>query len=349
MGTRQMIKKHQEILPDLNCAQVQDATVKIQSAYRGFKTRQELREKEDSVSDSSDSSEPESQQRGKDSSDSSATESEDDSKKPTRVNSVKRAQAIKNQKGTMRRRVPDSSATESDAVESMPDTDLDDEDKVYVPKLRKKTIPDSSATESDAGESMPDLDDSDVENATIKIQSAFRGFQARKNISKPKPITEKKKFGDIVHATITIQRAYRRYKNKKEEKRKSAKIAQQKKLALKSKRSKENLTRKSSKLDIKKPPRPKLAEVVYAAITIQRAYRRYKKRKEEKRKKLGKSTQQKTSVLKSQRSQQELTRRPIKTTSFEKTTKTAVRKQPSRPKLADVVHAAITIQRAYRR
>merc|ERR1712128_277426 len=121
------------------------------------------------------------------------------------------------------------------------------------------------------------------------------------------------------------------------------------KLALKSQRSKENLTRKSSKLDIKKPPRPKLAEVAYAAIAIQRAYRRYKKRKEEKRKKLAKSTQQKTSVLKSQRSQQELTRRPIKTTSFEKTTKTAVRKQPSRPKLADVVHAAITIQRAYRR
>merc|ERR1712106_716367 len=216
--TRQMIKKHQEILPDLNCAQVQDATVKIQSAYRGFKTRQELREKDDSVSDSSDSSEPESQQRGKDSSDSSATESEDDSKKPTRVNSVKRAQAIKNQKGTMRRRVPDSSATESDAIESMPDTDADEEENMYTPKPRRE-VPDSSATESEVGEGedMPDLDDSDVENATIKIQTAFRGFQARKNVTKPKPVAKKPKFEDIVHAAITIQRAYRRYNKKKQD------------------------------------------------------------------------------------------------------------------------------------
>merc|ERR1712013_189576 len=42
--TRQMIKKHKEVLPDLNCAQVVNATVKIQSAYRGFKTRKELKE-----------------------------------------------------------------------------------------------------------------------------------------------------------------------------------------------------------------------------------------------------------------------------------------------------------------
>merc|ERR1712054_760363 len=42
--TRQMIKKHKEVLPDLNCAQVQDATLKIQSAYRGFRTRKELKD-----------------------------------------------------------------------------------------------------------------------------------------------------------------------------------------------------------------------------------------------------------------------------------------------------------------
>merc|ERR1712233_178854 len=39
-----MIKEHKEIMPDLNCAQVQDATIKIQSAYRGFKTRKEMKE-----------------------------------------------------------------------------------------------------------------------------------------------------------------------------------------------------------------------------------------------------------------------------------------------------------------
>merc|ERR1711874_95420 len=49
--TRQMIKKHKEVLPDLNCAQVQDATIKIQSAYRGFKTRKQMRKRDDSMSD----------------------------------------------------------------------------------------------------------------------------------------------------------------------------------------------------------------------------------------------------------------------------------------------------------
>merc|ERR1712218_739867 len=41
--TRKMVEKHKEIMPDLNCAQVQDATVKIQSAYRGFQTRKQMK------------------------------------------------------------------------------------------------------------------------------------------------------------------------------------------------------------------------------------------------------------------------------------------------------------------
>merc|ERR1712106_436275 len=49
--TRQMVKQHKEILPDLNCAQVQDATVKIQSAYRGFKTRKQMRESGEELPD----------------------------------------------------------------------------------------------------------------------------------------------------------------------------------------------------------------------------------------------------------------------------------------------------------
>merc|ERR1711915_1145429 len=49
--TRKMIQKHKEILPDLNCAQVQDATLKIQSAYRGFKTRKVLKETDEDLPD----------------------------------------------------------------------------------------------------------------------------------------------------------------------------------------------------------------------------------------------------------------------------------------------------------
>merc|ERR1711860_452393 len=40
-----------EVLPDLNCAQVQDATIKIQSAYRGFKTRKEMEDIKDDLPD----------------------------------------------------------------------------------------------------------------------------------------------------------------------------------------------------------------------------------------------------------------------------------------------------------
>merc|ERR1711874_758714 len=114
---------------------------------------------------------------------------------------------------------------------------------------------------SEVGEDMPDLDDSDVENATIKIQSAFRGFQARKNIVKSKPSFKKQKFEDIVHAAIVIQRTYRRYKKRKEDRRKSAKMDGQRK------------TKKRN-----------LAEVALAAVTIQRAYRRYKMKNIVKRK-----------------------------------------------------------------
>merc|ERR1711915_296351 len=259
--TRQMIKEHKEVLPDLNCAQVQDATVKIQSAYRGFKTRQELQQKVVSVSESS------------------ATESEDEIKKPTRISSVRRAQGTKTR--TDRQIIPESSATESDAIESMPDTDIDDEDRAYVPKSRVR-VPDSSATESEAGDDLPDLDDSDVENATIKIQSAFRGFQARKNIKTSIPAVRRQRFADVVGAAITIQRACRRYKKKKEERKKSANIAQQRRVTSRTKNSiAGNKTNLPKGLPKKTQKRRNLQEVAMAAVTIQKAFRRYKIKKEQ--------------------------------------------------------------------
>ena len=39
-----MIHQQKDALPDLNSAKVQEATIKIQSAYRGFKTREELKD-----------------------------------------------------------------------------------------------------------------------------------------------------------------------------------------------------------------------------------------------------------------------------------------------------------------
>merc|ERR1719385_591678 len=51
-----MVEQHKEIMPDLNCAQVQDATVKIQAAFRGHKARQEIKEAKH-VDDSSETEE----------------------------------------------------------------------------------------------------------------------------------------------------------------------------------------------------------------------------------------------------------------------------------------------------
>merc|ERR1711976_1161181 len=46
--------------------------------------------------------------------------------------------------------------------------------------------------------------------ATIKIQSSFRGFQARKKVE-----SKKKRAGDVVFAAMTIQRAFKKYKQRK--------------------------------------------------------------------------------------------------------------------------------------
>merc|ERR1712045_984159 len=60
-------------------------------------------------------------------------------------------------------------------------------------------------------EGLPDLNAKDVQEATIKIQSSFRGFQARKKVE-----AKKRKAGDVVFAALTIQRAFKRYKQRKQ-------------------------------------------------------------------------------------------------------------------------------------
>merc|ERR1712226_1009912 len=98
-------------------------------------------------------------------------------------------------------RIPDSSATESATAT---DTDVDEGRNIRQKVTQRKRVPDSSATESQSeqGESLPDLDDSDVEDAALKIQSAFRGFQARKNVD---TIKKGQKMGDVLHSAMVIQ------------------------------------------------------------------------------------------------------------------------------------------------
>ena len=101
------------------------------------------------------------------------------------------------------------------------DTDADEGRNTKQKSFQRRRVPDSSATESQSeqGESLPDLDDSDVEDAALKIQSAFRGFQARKNVD---TIKKGQKMGDVLHSAMVIQRSFRRYKKKKQERKKAA-------------------------------------------------------------------------------------------------------------------------------
>ena len=57
-------------------------------------------------------------------------------------------------------------------------------------------------------EGLPNLRDPEVKAATVKIQSVYRGFQTRKKFQKSYAL-------DTVMAVVKIQRAYRRYRKKK--------------------------------------------------------------------------------------------------------------------------------------
>merc|ERR1712079_775555 len=290
---RKQRREIEEGLPDLNSSEVKEAAVKIQSVYRGFQTRRVGRKKVAKSSSDSSESDEESKTKRRASSDSSESESEDEFKKPPRPSTVRRPPKTK-ARPLKSRKIPDSSATATD-------TDVEDIHR------RRRKVPDSSATESQSelGESLPDLDDSDVEDAALKIQSAFRGFQARKNVS---TLKKTPKMGDVMHSVITIQRSFRRYKQRKQERKKAAMIHQKEKLAKESEKI-------SSKGTRPKPPRPQMAKVAHSAIIIQRAFRRWKWKRLEG--KLRRSSKVRNGG-------------------------------PPSSSFADVVQSALTIQRAYR-
>merc|ERR1711997_802699 len=97
-------------------------------------------------------------------------------------------------------------------------------------------------------ESLPDINDAEVQMATVKIQSAYRGFKTRQDM-------KKRSAGDVVFAVMRIQRAFKRYKARKE--------------------LKESLT------DIND------SEVQMATVKIQSAYRGFKTRQDMKKRSAG--------------------------------------------------------------
>merc|ERR1711997_599308 len=57
---------------------------------------------------------------------------------------------------------------------------------------------------------LPDIGSKDVQEATLKIQSCYRGFKTRKQVE-----NRKQKASDVLFAAMKIQKAFRRYKERK--------------------------------------------------------------------------------------------------------------------------------------
>merc|ERR1711997_896445 len=57
---------------------------------------------------------------------------------------------------------------------------------------------------------LPDIGRKDVQEATLKIQSCYRGFKTRRQVE-----NKKQKASDVLFAAMKIQKAFRKYKKRK--------------------------------------------------------------------------------------------------------------------------------------
>merc|ERR1712073_166644 len=64
-------------------------------------------------------------------------------------------------------------------------------------------------------EDLPDLSDTQVQDATIKIQSAYRGFRTRKEMQSSGKRLPPTKPADVAKAALLIQTYYRGFKARK--------------------------------------------------------------------------------------------------------------------------------------
>jgi DNA-directed RNA polymerase subunit H (RpoH/RPB5) len=237
--TRQMIKQHKEVLPNLNCAKVQDATIKIQSAYRGFQTRKELKSAQQDLPD---------------------LRAADVAAATVKIQAAYRGFQTRQQ-------VKRKTHNPADILPKAPDTDQSlikdqsDEDHQGLPDLtaadvaavtikmqaaykglktrkakQQKDKDEINKAENNlasrsmqiTGQGLPDIKAADVAAATIKIQSAFKGFRARKAFKEQKHLFRNEKIkndfkisgtvtpdleaADVANATLKIQAYYRGFK-----------------------------------------------------------------------------------------------------------------------------------------
>ena len=164
-----------EALPDLNATDVRDATVKIQAAYKGFQTRKRAAGRNKFTDD-------ERKQTWCRRTDSSSSSSEEAEELPDLDTKEVKDAAIKIQaayKGFQaRKRV--SAAETMRKVVAIKGAEMKFTDSRSRQKMGKRTNTQSSSKEE--VDELPDLNAKDVQEAAVKIQAVYKGFQSRKTV-----------------------------------------------------------------------------------------------------------------------------------------------------------------------
>ena len=104
-------------------------------------------------------------------------------------------------------------------------------------------------TRKELKEDLPDLKCADVASATIRIQKVFRGYQARKRVEDLKEEVKNPKLAKTAVKIQSVQRGFHQTRQPKPKKK-------------------------------QQPAKRSWADVAMAAMIIQRAYRKYKARKD---------------------------------------------------------------------
>merc|ERR1712183_238974 len=240
---RYKARKLKESLPDLNDSEVQMATVKIQSAFRGFKTRQEMKKrsagdvvfavlriqrafKRYKAREVIKKEEIKAKQAAVERAKKEAARAKEIKDKPhpkEPMTTVKRRQRHDSQQQTPKTKLALKSNNEQEikikkeavtyfgnlvpGEKGQPQVGK----KTHVPSpLAAKKPKKITSTVVSKIDDLPDLGDKDIQKAAIQIQAAYRGLQTRK-------VVKKRSMADMIHSATVIQRAFKKYKARKEE------------------------------------------------------------------------------------------------------------------------------------
>merc|ERR1712079_940080 len=332
--TRKELRDNQEDLPDLNAADVAAAAIKIQSAYKGFKTRKATEaRKEQKARENMQKAAAAMQAKAKPESEKettsyfgrfmgSAKKEESKQTKPEPVKETTEKKSIfgffartpsqKDMKAVVedttkkdnslkgkttssstnkaRSNVMKSKTEKKEDLPNLKDPEVQEaairiQSAFRGHKTRQTmkstataaraaaTLKSASKQQSEASD-LPDLQCSQVKDATIKIQSAYRGFQTRKSL---------KHTADVVNAAITIQSAFKKYKKRKllqEEDLPDLSDSQVQDATIKIQSAYRGFrTRKEMQHSGQTLPKSKPSDVAKSAILIQTYYRGFKARK----------------------------------------------------------------------